>query len=155
MPSRRPPASCTSVRRTTRAGLTRRGTRGADWNGRAWSPSAPGDFMYGSGGGPSHVFAMPAYQAGAVPTADATWKRALRRTEPDVSMVADPQTGVTFAQTYVLPDGRRRIIDSWIGGTSLATPLVAGVMALADQSSGFPHGFVNPALYAVRGSAGL
>jgi subtilase family serine protease len=70
-------------------------------------------------------------------------------------MDADPQTGVTFAQTYVLPGGQRQIIDSWIGGTSLASPLVAGVMALADQRSGFPHGFVNPALYDLRGTAAL
>ena len=61
-----------------------------------------------------------------------------------------PRPGVTFAQTYVLPNGRRRIIDSWIGGTSLAAPLAAGVMALSDQWSRHPHGFVNPALYAAR-----
>ena len=113
------------------------GTTSTDWNGAGWSPAAPGAFMYGSGGGPSHVFAMPSYQVGAVPSAIATWKGAERRTEPDLAMDADPQTGVTFAQTYVLPNGRRRIIDSWIGGTSLASPLVAGVMALADQESGF------------------
>lgn len=131
------------------------GTTTTDWNGRRWAPAAPGDFMYGSGGGPSHVFPMPAYQAGVVPLADATWKGVARRAEPDLAMDADPQTGVTFAQTYVEPNGRRRIIDSWIGGTSLATPLVAGVMALADQHSGRPHGFINPALYRLRGTSAL
>jgi subtilase family serine protease len=70
-------------------------------------------------------------------------------------MDADPQTGVTFAQTYVLPSGRREIIDSWIGGTSLAAPLAAGVMALSDQWSGHPHGFVNPALYRLGGTGAL
>ena len=35
-----------------------------------------------------------------------------------------------------------------IGGTSLSSPLFAGVMALADQAAGKAHGFVNPALYA-------
>ncbi len=131
------------------------GTTSTDWSGTAWSPAAPGDFMYGSGGGPSHVFAMPSYQAGVVPSALATWKGIARRTEPDIAMDADPQTGVTFAQTYVLPNGRHRIIDSWIGGTSLASPLVAGVMALADQASGFPHGFINPELYALEGTPAL
>jgi subtilase family serine protease len=131
------------------------GTTTTDWNGTKWAPKAPGGFMYGSGGGPSHVFAMPAYQAGAVPPADAMWKGALRRTEPDLAMDADPQTGVTFAQTYVEPNGGRKIIDSWIGGTSLASPLVAGIMALADQRSGHPHGFINPALYRLRGTAAL
>jgi subtilase family serine protease len=70
-------------------------------------------------------------------------------------MDADPQTGVTFAQTYVLPSGRRRIIDSWIGGTSLAAPLTAGVMALADQYSRSPHGFLNFALYGLGGTPAL
>jgi subtilase family serine protease len=131
------------------------GTTTTDWNGRAWSPPAPGDFMYGSGGGPSHVFAMPAYQAGVVPASAATWHGAERRAEPDIAMDADPQTGVTFAQTYVEPNGRERVIDSWIGGTSLAAPLAAGVMALADQRSGAPHGFINPALYRLAGTAAL
>jgi subtilase family serine protease len=131
------------------------GTTTADWNGHRWAPRAPGDFMYGSGGGPSHVFAMPAYQAGVVPAAAATWHGSLRRAEPDIAMDADPQTGVTFAQTYVLPSGRRRIIDSWIGGTSLAAPLTAGVMALADQYSRSPHGFLNFALYGLGGTPAL
>jgi subtilase family serine protease len=111
--------------------------------------------MYGSGGGPSHVFAMPAYQAGVVPLADAMWKGTARRVEPDVAMDADPQTGVTFAQTYLEPNGHKKIIDSWIGGTSLASPLVAGIMALADQRSGHPHGFINPALYRLQGTSAL
>jgi len=131
------------------------GTTTTDWNGRKWAPRAPGDFMYGSGGGPSHVFPMPAYQVGVVPAGLATWHGAARRAEPDIAMDADPQTGVTFAQTYVLPDGRRRIIDSWIGGTSLAAPLAAGVMALSDQWSRHPHGFVNPALYRLAGTPAL
>jgi len=131
------------------------GTTTTDWNGTRWAPKAPGGFMYGSGGGPSHVFPMPAYQVGAVPLADATWKGTPRRTEPDLAMDADPQTGVTFAQTYVDPNGHRRIIDSWIGGTSLSAPLLAGIMALADQDAGAPHGFINPALYLMRGTGGL
>jgi subtilase family serine protease len=131
------------------------GTTTTDWSGTGWSPTAPGDFMYGSGGGRSHVFPMPSYQVGVVPRALARWRGVARRTEPDIAMDADPQTGVTFAQTYVLPNGRRRIIDSWIGGTSLAAPLAAGVMALSDERSGYPHGFVNPALYRLGGTAAL
>jgi subtilase family serine protease len=131
------------------------GTTTTDWTGSAWSPSAPGSFLYGAGGGPSHVFAMPAYQQGVVPAGIATWHGAERRSEPDIAMDADPQTGVTFAQTYVEPNGQERVIDSWIGGTSLATPLAAAVMALADQRSGGPHGFVNPALYRLAGTSAL
>jgi subtilase family serine protease len=35
------------------------------------------------------------------------------------------------------------------GGTSAATPLWAGVIALADQAAGHDLGFVNPALYRI------
>jgi len=131
------------------------GTTESDWTGSTWKPTPPGEFQYGSGGGPSHVFAQPGYQAGVVPAAVARWHSGLMRAEPDLSMVADPQTGVLFSQTYVWPNGRRQIIDSWIGGTSLSTPLVAGIMALADQRSGSPHGFLNPSLYRLAGSPAL
>jgi len=90
-----------------------------------------------------------------VPPLAATWNGKLRRVEPDISMVADPQTGVTFSQTYVTASGHQRIIDSWIGGTSLSAPLLAGIMALADQHAGMPHGFINPTLYLMRGTGGL
>jgi subtilase family serine protease len=39
-----------------------------------------------------------------------------------------------------------------IGGTSLSSPVFAGIMALADQISGRPHGFANPALYSLYGT---
>jgi subtilase family serine protease len=131
------------------------GTTSVDWNHDHWQPAAPGPFFYGSGGGASHVFAMPGYQAAEVPQSDAMWNGALRRVEPDLSLVADPQTGVTFSQTYVTASGHRRIIDSWIGGTSLSAPLLSGIMALADQHAGMPHGFINPTLYLMRGTGGL
>jgi subtilase family serine protease len=131
------------------------GTTSTDWDHDHWQPAAPGPFLYGSGGGQSHVFAMPGYQAAEVPIPAATWHGKPRRVEPDISMVADPQTGVTFSQTYVTSSGHRKIIDSWIGGTSLSAPLLAGIMALADQHAGMPHGFINPTLYLMRGTGGL
>jgi subtilase family serine protease len=39
-----------------------------------------------------------------------------------------------------------------IGGTSLASPIFAGIMALADQGAGTPHGFANPVFYANPGA---
>jgi subtilase family serine protease len=45
-----------------------------------------------------------------------------------------------------LPEGAH--YDQYrIGGTSLSSPLLAGVMALADQYAGQPHGFINPVLH--------
>jgi subtilisin-like proprotein convertase family protein len=52
-----------------------------------------------------------------------------RRTNPDVAMVADPNTGVAVYDSYDYPG------SPWItvGGTSLATPMWAGLIAIADQ----------------------
>ncbi len=131
------------------------GTDGTEWTGKSWSPKAPGDFYFGSGGGTSRIFAQPWYQAGVVPRAIALRGTTLRRTTPDIALDADPDTPVTFTQTYRQPNGQDVQIDSWIGGTSLATPLMAGMMALLDQSSRRSHGFVNPSLYRLAGSHAL
>jgi hypothetical protein len=54
-------------------------------------------------------------------------------------------------QTQVFAEGTH--YDEYrIGGTSLSSPLFAGVMADADQASGTPLGFVNPRLYKVAAS---
>jgi subtilase family serine protease len=98
-------------------------------------------WIYGAGGGVSVLFARPTYQDGAVSTTG--------RGVPDVSALADPQTGMLVGQTQSFPDGN--YYDEYrLGGTSLASPIFAGIMALADQASGHPHGFANPVLYAHR-----
>jgi subtilase family serine protease len=66
---------------------------------------------------------------------------------PDVSADADPSTDYLIGQTQTFPDGSVKYAEYRIGGTSLSSPLMAGIMALADQASGHPHGFVNPLLY--------
>jgi subtilase family serine protease len=68
-----------------------------------------------------------------------------------VAALADPQTGMLVGQTQAFPDGT--YYDEYrLGGTSLASPIFAGLMALADQKAGAPHGFANPAFYAYPGS---
>ena len=95
-------------------------------------------WLYGAGGGVSQVFAKPGYQ---------TDLRATGRAVPDVSALGDPQTGYLVGQTQTFPDGA--YYDEYrIGGTSLASPIFAGIMALADQAAGAPHGFANPLFYA-------
>jgi subtilase family serine protease len=42
-----------------------------------------------------------------------------------------------------------------IGGTSLASPLMAGVIAVADQAAGHSLGFVNPLYYKLIGTPAL
>ena len=68
-------------------------------------------------------------------------------------MVGDPNTGFLVGQTQTFPEGVS--YDEYrIGGTSLSSPLFAGVMALADQQAGVHHGFANPFLYSLAGSTG-
>jgi subtilase family serine protease len=94
---------------------------------------------YGAGGGVSKVFAEPAYQVSAGLTLTG-------RGVPDVAALADPQTGYLIGQTQTFPEGVS--YDEYrIGGTSVASPIFAGLMALADQKAGHAHGFANPLLY--------
>ncbi|WP_370354300.1 S8 family serine peptidase [Catenulispora sp. EB89] len=124
--------------------------------GTAWAPSAgTGQWRFGGGGGTSEDVPQPSYQAGVVPQALATTllngKAAAQpmRTVPDVAMDADPMTGFLTGVTQKLPNGTVGYAESTIGGTSLATPLFAGVMADAEQAAGHPFGFLNPALYGL------
>jgi subtilase family serine protease len=113
-------------------------------------PKAPGEYLYGSGGATSYVYGEPVYQEGVVPPALAERNAALTRSRnrviPDVSMDADPTTGMLVGETQTFPDGV--YYDQYrIGGTSLSSPLFAGVMADADQAAGGAIGFANPLLY--------
>jgi len=76
-----------------------------------------------------------------------------RRALPDVSMDGDPGTGMLVGETQTFPDGSVRYGEYRIGGTSLSSPLYAGIEALADQAAGRPHGFANPAIYRLDGSS--
>ncbi|MFL6137430.1 MAG: protease pro-enzyme activation domain-containing protein [Frankiaceae bacterium] len=112
-------------------------------------------YTTGSGGGTSRLFAQPSYQAGVVPNALATahgQRSQPMRVIPDVAMLGDPNTGFRVGQTQTFSDGA--YYDEYrIGGTSLSSPLLAGVMALAEQRAGAPLGFANPALYQLGAGA--
>jgi subtilase family serine protease len=112
-------------------------------------PTAPpGPFRFGAGGGPSHVFDQPAYQRGIVPNSLAGGKRV----SPDIAADADPYTGFLIGYRPITDDATLTTgayAESAIGGTSLASPLVAAQMALVQQTTGFTIGFANPALYAL------
>jgi subtilase family serine protease len=143
-------------------------------NGSTVSDEGWGSFSYfgGSGGGPSLIILEPSYQKKVVPEQLATRTytssgvpvplEPARRVTPDISMVADPFTGLLFGETYTissppvdagceLSSKTTEYCVSPIGGTSVATPLLAGVMALVNQARFSrdlsPLGFVNPALY--------
>jgi kumamolisin len=109
-----------------------------------------------TGGGVSDVFPLPTWQANvgvpSRPSAAHAVDAAKRsggghaggaakgggRGVPDVSAVADPQTGY-----QVRVDGK----DMVIGGTSAVAPLWAALIARLAQSTGTRFGLVQPKLY--------
>jgi len=105
-------------------------------DGTSWDPLG---FLYGAGGGESSLFGQPAYQAGITPAG--------ARGVPDVALDADPTTGMLVGETQTFPDGVQ--YDQYrIGGTSLASPLFAGMTALAFQHAEGGVGLLNPTIYA-------
>ncbi len=110
-------------------------------DGTSWTLST--SFLYGAGGGASTIFSQPSYQAGIAPAG--------ARQVPDVGMDADPTTGMLIGETQTFPDGV--YFDEYrIGGTSLASPLFAGMTALSFQRAGHGVGLLNPTIYATANS---
>src|SRR5919197_1256351 len=124
------------------------GTSTLSADGASWDPPFPGAWLYGAGGGVSSLFAEPFYQFGTVPAGLAKGHRAV----PDIAMDGDPQTGMLVGETQTFPDGSVKYSEYRLGGTSLSSPLYAGLEALADQAAGRPHGFANPAIYRQSGA---
>jgi subtilase family serine protease len=90
------------------------------------------------GAGLSAVFSRPSWQDSAGPVVGS------RRGIADVSMDASPCSPV-MAYTS----------RGWtaMAGTSVATPLFAGLVADAAQAAGHPLGVLGPALYSMHGAA--
>jgi len=132
-------------------------------------------FYSGAGGGPSFQWLEPSYQVGVVepPITKRTYdlngklyKLPGVRVTPDVAMDADPYTGFLIGETYLIAgnpvsdagckpiSATAEYCESGIGGTSLASPLFAGAVALVDQlrqANGLGDlGIVNPRLYALK-----
>ncbi|WP_051943791.1 S53 family peptidase [Streptacidiphilus rugosus] len=117
-------------------------------DGKSWV-GFPGSFHGGGGGGTSARVPQPFYQKGFVPSALANANGGgAKRVVPDVSAIADPNTGFLVGQTQTFPDGTVKYSEYRIGGTSLASPVFAGIQALAQQAQGFAIGFADPAIYA-------
>jgi subtilase family serine protease len=113
----------------------------------------------GSGGFTSYDYTQPWYQAGIVPAPLALRNEALfgdvpLRVEPDISMDADPSTGFLIGLHETFPNGSVRYGQTRFGGTSLASPILAGVIADTDQAAGVAVGFINPAIYKLDSTPG-
>jgi subtilase family serine protease len=133
-------------------------------NGHSWSSPPPGQYPGGfdgaSGGGVSIMYRQPSYQKGVVPASlshalpDGTHSAVAMRVLPDVSALADPSTGMLVGQTTLQPNRKTYAFSlSRIGGTSVASPVFAGIEADAQQAAGYTLGFANPVIYARYGTA--
>jgi len=89
------------------------------------------------GGGKSVIFGRPSYQSAVRGVVGA------HRGVPDISMSAACTGAVNVYQGF----GGQSAGWYALCGTSEATPLFAGIVALADQVAGHPIGLINPALY--------
>jgi subtilase family serine protease len=122
-------------------------------SGAKWLPQGEDG---ASGGGASLLWQQPGYQRGVVPAplARATGDRGgLVRAVPDISADADGFTGMTVGMLSFDDQGNvTGYFEQSIAGTSLATLLVAGVVADAEQGQPRSFGFLNPALYKLAGT---
>ncbi len=119
----------------------------------------PVSFDGGSGGFTSYNYTQPSYQKGVVPVSLAQRNAPIlgpvsMRVEPDISLDADPLTGFLIGLHQTFPNGVAKYSETRYGGTSLASPLLAGVIADADQAAGGAVGFINPAIYGLHSNAG-
>ena len=127
-----PPSDDPNVTSVGGTALTTTGPGGAWLSETTWNDG---------GGGVSTTYAIPSYQQGI--NMAATGGSNTMRNVPDVALLAAVQIFL------ICDDGQ-----GWsIGGTSAATPLWAGFMALANQqaaTNGKPSvGFLNPTIYAL------
>lgn len=102
---------------------------------KGWGGFSSGS-TFGSGGGFSDYFHVPWWQK-------APGFNSNTRGVPDVSAIANKYTGVLMVN---------RGSAYQAGGTSLSTPIWAGIVSLLDEQSRERLGFINPLLYQISRS---
>jgi len=101
------------------------------WSGNVSGAQSPGCTNQGGSGGGYSPFPRPWWQTGLL-------SGSVNRGAPDIALDAGTPVGVVY-------DGG----ESAVAGTSLSTPVWAGIAAVADQYSGGRLGLLNPSLYAI------
>lgn len=103
--------------------------------------------MFAGAGGASTIYAKPSWQSGAGVPADGA------RDLPDVALAAgSAHDGVVYC-TSVAGNSCRTVAQQQLagltlaGGTSVAAPAMAGILALVEQKNGAFQGQVNSVLY--------
>jgi subtilase family serine protease len=113
---------------------------------------------FAAGGGPSLLWKEPAYQQGVVPASmtKAPGNRGGHvRSAPDISADADPFTGFAVGLLTFHRKKAPTFGEFAVGGTSLASPLVAGIVTAAQEGQSAPFGFTDPAIYKLAGTSAL
>jgi subtilase family serine protease len=111
-----------------------------DDQGNRLTPDVAWNDGFGAGGGgPSHVFTRPLFQTGVRAVVGT------QRGTPDISMSAAVDGAAWFYQSFSARGA------SWglVAGTSEASPIFSGIVALAAQLAGHRLGDINPALYTL------
>ncbi|WP_323746251.1 S53 family peptidase [Catenulispora pinisilvae] len=113
-----------------------------------------------AGGGTSPDYTQPAYQKGVVPASMSQIRVGGRpvtgRAVPDLAADGDPDTGMLVGYIQQGTDAKPGPYQSEPNaGTSLATPLVAALVADAQQGRPAAFGFINPLLYRLSGTAAI
>jgi subtilase family serine protease len=111
----------------------------------------------GAGGGTSLVWGQPAYQKGVVPASMSRVRVGKRivtdRTIPDIAADGDSDSGLLVGYIASGTDAHPGPYQTEeTAGTSLATPLVAGLVADAQQGQKSAFGFINPLIYRLAGT---
>jgi len=122
-----------------------------DANGNRLEPDTVWNDGFGAGGGGvSSVFSRPFYQFGVRGTVGNA------RGLPDVSLSAAVNGGVDLYLSFAGTESPGVSDPGWyiFGGTSEASPLFAGIVAIADQIAGHRLGLINPSLYAIGSRPG-
>ncbi len=101
------------------------------------------DGLFAGGGGRSTHFAKPTWQVAPGVPKDSS------RDLPDISLSASDYDGYLICSTGSCVNGFRASDSTLfaVSGTSVPTPIFAGIVALINQRMGTPQGNVNPGLY--------
>lgn len=101
------------------------------WGGNASGAQSPGCVNQGGSGGGYSPFPRPGWQTGVHPGG-------AKRGVPDVALDAATAAHIVLSGSA-----------TGAAGTSLSTPIWAGIATIADQFSGGRLGLLNPTLYAI------
>ena len=77
------------------------------------------------------------------------------RAVPDIAMDADPNTGFEVGETQVFPGRHLLGISTASAGPAFSSPLLPGLVALAEPLHHRPLGFINPLYYQLLGASSL